>query len=340
MILKRLFDIGNTGSRSRQTKFFPCPICFVFLLIPLIFQSCHDEENRALKVHSHITQFPHNKVAALSLTFDDGCLSVFSKVVPLLEQHNLHGSFYIISGNVEDNGQWPMWNDLIRRGHEVGNHTLTHSYYLGTITDQSVIDREIDSSYNLLKARLIKPPFAFALPFHSTSPDVDRTIFRKHFASKESPPGFCHMIPLYKTDRFAQELSRAVKEHRWVVTTAHGIEDCYAPMPYSVLKESLDIALSKKDSVYIDTFENLAKYKLESKVTKIRMHEDENGKYFFKLSTTLPMIFDMPLTISVSGLDPNHYSISSEDSIYNYTAADRKIFVTLKPRSSFVLTRK
>jgi len=330
----------NIGSPFRQGKFFPFPVCFTLLVISQIFQSCHDEENSIVKVHSHITQFPDNKVAALSLTFDDGCPSVFSKVVPLLEQYNLHGSFYIISGNVEDNGQWSMWNDLIQRGHEVGNHTLTHSYYLGTITDQSVIDREIDSSYNLLRARLIKPPFAFGLPFHSTSPQVDRTIFRKHFASKESPPGFCHMIPLYKTDRFAQELRRAVKEHRWVVTTAHGIEDCYAPMSYSVLKESLDIAISKKDSIYIDTFENLAKYKLESRATKIRTHEDKNGRYFFKLTTNLPMIFDMPLTVSVSGLDPNHYSISSEDSIYNYTTAHGKIFVTLKPRSTFVLTRK
>lgn len=309
----------------------------VFLLVLLL--SCAEDKLDTIRVN--ITQFPYNKPSALSLTFDDGCPSVFTRIAPLLEESNLRGTFFIISGMAEKKKEWDQWNALIERGHEVGNHSLTHSYYLGAITDESILRNEIDSSFALLEANLIKPPFSFAHPYHSSSPESDRIVFGHHFVSKISPPGFCHVIPLYDVLLCRNEIDEGIRNHSWIVTTAHGIDDCFAPITYSQLQGVIATVKSRNDKVFCDTFENLAKYKIELQNTRISAITDEQGGYALRLTNNLPPQFDYPLTVAVSGLNPDNYLVSpDEGKIVDTFTDDGTIYVTIEPTSSFFVKRK
>jgi sialate O-acetylesterase len=63
--------------------------------------------------------------AAVSLTYDDGNLSHPRVVAPLLEKHNLRGTFYVpIMSDLRMHPQ--TWREMALNGHEIGNHTLFH----------------------------------------------------------------------------------------------------------------------------------------------------------------------------------------------------------------------
>jgi peptidoglycan/xylan/chitin deacetylase (PgdA/CDA1 family) len=68
--------------------------------------------------------WPEGKRAAISLTFDDGRKSQVEAGVPLLNRYGIRASFYIVPGWVKS--RLSQWKDVIRAGHEVGNHTLRH----------------------------------------------------------------------------------------------------------------------------------------------------------------------------------------------------------------------
>ncbi len=70
-------------------------------------------------------QWPKNRRAAVSLTYDDGIPNHPQVVAPLLEQYGLRGTFYIpIKDDVLQN---PLpWRAMAERGHELGNHTVFH----------------------------------------------------------------------------------------------------------------------------------------------------------------------------------------------------------------------
>ena len=59
------------------------------------------------------------------LTFDDGpCPDTTLPLLNLLDQHDVKAVFFLIGARVE---QWPdLAQEILRRGHSVGNHTQTH----------------------------------------------------------------------------------------------------------------------------------------------------------------------------------------------------------------------
>ena len=68
-----------------------------------------------------------DKQAAISLTFDDGMNSHLDTAIPLLDAHDLRGTFYITARG-EDDGQKGLerFRPAFESGHEIGNHSIHH----------------------------------------------------------------------------------------------------------------------------------------------------------------------------------------------------------------------
>jgi peptidoglycan/xylan/chitin deacetylase (PgdA/CDA1 family) len=73
--------------------------------------------------------------AAYSLTFDDGLISQYQYLAPLLDKYNLKATFFLITGSLEEDptrrpewryGYWHQFVELAGKGHELGAHTVTH----------------------------------------------------------------------------------------------------------------------------------------------------------------------------------------------------------------------
>ncbi|MEO7222415.1 MAG: polysaccharide deacetylase family protein, partial [Devosia sp.] len=88
--------------------------------------------------HKLARNFPARRVdfaptrPIVSFSFDDVPVSALVNGAQVLERHGVRGTFFVsggIAGTALD-GQ-PMlttddYRDLVRRGHEIGNHTFTH----------------------------------------------------------------------------------------------------------------------------------------------------------------------------------------------------------------------
>jgi len=124
------------------------------------------------------------------LTFDDGCEDNYELVAPLLESHGLRGLFFVcpgfsglsreasfelmkrssvLLGEKSRDSRWQRMSqrqivDLDKRGHAIGNHTMTH-VPLAKLDSQEVV-REIADSASTLRGWLGHPSLFFAWTYY------------------------------------------------------------------------------------------------------------------------------------------------------------------------------
>lgn len=64
----------------------------------------------------------------VTLTFDDGGISFYTIIAPILEKYHLIGHFYIATNHIGTNGFMDenQIKDLHKRGHVIGSHSCSH----------------------------------------------------------------------------------------------------------------------------------------------------------------------------------------------------------------------
>ncbi|MFT5621341.1 MAG: peptidoglycan/xylan/chitin deacetylase (PgdA/CDA1 family) [Flavobacteriaceae bacterium] len=90
------------------------------------------------------------------LTFDDGPVSnVTDKALAILAGFNVKATFFCVGGNVTKNPS--VYNDLLKAGHSVGNHSYSHLKGWKTINEEYFSD--IDKCQVLVNTKLFRPPY-------------------------------------------------------------------------------------------------------------------------------------------------------------------------------------
>lgn len=90
------------------------------------------------------------------LTFDDGCIpEVTPQILDLLQQHHAKATFFIVGENA---AKYPaLLQDIIKRGHRIGNHTYNH--IRGTKTSTAEYIANVAQANLYLKTNLFRPPY-------------------------------------------------------------------------------------------------------------------------------------------------------------------------------------
>lgn len=96
------------------------------------------------------------------LTFDDGPTPIITKkVLDILDEFKIKSTFFCLGRNVE---KYPeIYNDIIKRGHAIGNHSYSHLNGWKTKYKEYVNDVELAS--HCLKTKLFRPPYGKIKPF-------------------------------------------------------------------------------------------------------------------------------------------------------------------------------
>lgn len=71
--------------------------------------------------------WPGECLAAVSLTFDDGLPSQLARAVPMLNDADLQATFYLVPRGDDFLERLAPWRDAAKAGHEIGNHSLSHT---------------------------------------------------------------------------------------------------------------------------------------------------------------------------------------------------------------------
>lgn len=119
--------------------------------------------------------WPGTKRAAVSLTFDDGRPSNVVHGLPVLDQYAIRATFYVVPRNIDE--FLGHWQAASHRGHEIGNHTLTHpcsgnfQFSRGNALEDKCLDDlvgELDGANDALKQAFGQTPTTFAYPCYQT----------------------------------------------------------------------------------------------------------------------------------------------------------------------------
>lgn len=89
------------------------------------------------------------------ITFDDGPIpSVTPWVLDKLDELDVKATFFCVADNVRKH--YDIFEDIKRRGHQVGNHTYHHIQGLFTSTDKYM--KDVIDAHKLINSRYFRPP--------------------------------------------------------------------------------------------------------------------------------------------------------------------------------------
>nr|WP_315200150.1 polysaccharide deacetylase family protein [uncultured Flavobacterium sp.] len=94
----------------------------------------------------------NGKKCAVVLTYDDALNIHLDKVIPALNSYNFQGTFYLIASSSIVTDRKKEWRTASKKGHELGNHTLTHPCD-GSLPGRGFVTKDNDlSTYTVARA--------------------------------------------------------------------------------------------------------------------------------------------------------------------------------------------
>jgi len=115
----------------------------------------------------------------VSLTFNDGRMSQYLHARPVLQAHNMHGTFYLSSKVVEANapGYMAIWHAdaLYRDGNEIGGLSKDHVDLTDSGHDLAYKQDQVCGDRQRLAA-LGYDPQSFSYPFAAVNPDAESMV--------------------------------------------------------------------------------------------------------------------------------------------------------------------
>ncbi|HUS26050.1 MAG TPA: polysaccharide deacetylase family protein [Nevskiaceae bacterium] len=193
----------------------------------------------------------------VSITFDDGWETTYSKALPLLQKEGLPTTQYIIGG-VFDNHSYmsvAQVQSMQKAGHEIGSHTMTHPD-LTQLTDAS-LSWELVQSKTVLTEKF-GPIKDFASPLGAAN---DRTIaaVKQNYRSQRNTEGDPNTVAnkgvnlgsefnIYSITGYTVRKTTTMQDLKdmlqftatysgWVVLTYHQVDD--SGETYSITPETL-----------------------------------------------------------------------------------------------------
>lgn len=98
------------------------------------------------------------------LTFDDGPVpGVTPKVLDILDHYDAQATFFMVGDNVRRHPE--LLKEVLRRGHQVGNHTMHHLQGSQVTTKRYL--RDIMEAHRLIDSPLFRPPHGWMRPRQS-----------------------------------------------------------------------------------------------------------------------------------------------------------------------------
>ena len=102
-----------------------------------------------------------NSYMKIALTFDDGPHPRYTgQILDVLEEYDIKATFFVVGVNAKNYPDSLI--DVIKRGHEIGNHTYSHPHVSGlntyTLTDEVEKCESIIYGLTDYKTKLFRPP--------------------------------------------------------------------------------------------------------------------------------------------------------------------------------------
>jgi hypothetical protein len=215
-----------------------------------------------------IADWPDGRRGAISLTFDDGSPTHLSKVVPILAEFGLLGTFYLNPRGDDWLDRLAPWREVAQAGHEVGNHTLRHPCSKALTNDpeapcleqMTLAEMEADileATRRLREAIPQQEAFTFCYPCYQEHVGEGLTrqtyvpLIARHFIAGRgrgeygyNHPATCDLAYLYSWPvefhvghMLVGMAEQAAALGCWSIFTVHGIDDGHLSLSEAAFRE-------------------------------------------------------------------------------------------------------
>ncbi|HWZ21935.1 MAG TPA: polysaccharide deacetylase family protein [Cytophagaceae bacterium] len=233
--------------------------------------------------------------AAYSLSFDDGLMSQYNYVAPILDKYNLKGTFYIVTENLQPDstlsstwhyGYWRQFIKLSKNGHELGSHSATHpkltSLPDGNEKDEGTLQYELNAPIKALRNYLPTYKFmTFAYPFVDFNEHVMEETAKLYVSSRGHGGGFnpahslvwmniqAHSLEYSPGRTLKSDIAKITTLENWISTNtiAKGGWTVYLAHDVFPFEEAIKVTDSWQP-VSAESLEIFAKWLKEKQVTK------------------------------------------------------------------------
>ncbi len=250
--------------------------------------------------------WPEGARAALSLTFDDARTSQVDVGLSLLEKLGVRATFYVTPDTVRE--RLDGWKSAVARGHEIGNHTLSHpctgnypAFRFRSLEEMNLegMTAEIDGATAAIVELLSVTPSTFAYPcgqtFVGRGADVKSYVplvaarfatGRKWLSEDSNDPAFADPVQLLSMESDGKSfadlktlLDKAREEGRWLILTGHEIgPGGYQTTRTDAIEALVRYAREPGRGVWIDTVGNVAARMLEARRATARPAGEANRR--------------------------------------------------------------
>jgi peptidoglycan/xylan/chitin deacetylase (PgdA/CDA1 family) len=242
--------------------------------------------------------------AAVSYTFDDTNSSQIAHYKELAAL-GVHFTFYLITGKTEIND--PVWVQAAADGHELGNHTKSHS--------SNATGEDIDAATTLIEDKFKTKVWTMAAPNGAAGyTDLAKTRFliNRGVANGLVAPNdnsdpftlFCYIPPTGASQAaMDMQVTDARTAGKWRIVLVHGFtggtDGAYQPVAFDQFSASVTASKALGD-VWIDSVVNVGAYWLGQKAfTKAAPAASGAGTYTWTLPAHFPP--GKYLRVSVTG---------------------------------------
>ncbi len=132
-----------------------------------------EEQYKVLPVSCVVNKSGYRAEKWVAITFDDGPSEDYTpQILDILSKYHVRATFFIIGFNGEDN--LPIVDRIYREGHELGNHTFTHTNLSGVSLEREKI--EIRSTNKVIQTATGHSTMLFRSPYTSEPRSLDEFI--------------------------------------------------------------------------------------------------------------------------------------------------------------------
>jgi peptidoglycan/xylan/chitin deacetylase (PgdA/CDA1 family) len=277
-----------------------------------------------------VARWPQDRLAAISLTFDDGINTHLDFVAPILKKHHLNATFFVNTGRGPWDKRKTEWKQLSLDGNELANHTVHHPCLLEQITPHSqdytpaMFEGDIrDAALDIAKALNSTRGLTFAYPcgnmsFGKPQDQVANAALYLRYVSEYSfaaravnggpvNPDELNVLAVGDLGPTAgkdfpallAQAEPAFAGHNWGVFCFHGVGGDWLSITPEALDE-LAAYLERHPEIWTAPFGDVVRYIQERKSVSVQIIH--NGPASLDLELQWPMdkrIYDVPLTLKV-----------------------------------------
>ena len=253
-----------------------------------------------------VAKYRHDKVCAISYTFDDGLAEHYTLAAPQLEQRGFRGTFFINGSKVNKDERhikdttrvtWPQLKEMAEKGHEISNHGWAHRNFAKFPFE--VLKEDILKNDSAIYAHVGVMPRTYAYPNNTKQGEAMAFEARNRVGTRLKQRSVGSKRTARDLEKWMETL---IKTGDWGVGMTHGLTYGYDAFGNPQrLWEHWEQVKANEDKIWVGTFHEVVSYLKEREAIRLTVTEKKNKLHVVPELPLDKELFTEPLTMVVEG---------------------------------------